>query len=299
MKKRFFAFILIFALSVVALSPVVYGTVSASADSVSYNQLYRVDFNQLIQNGNFENGITGFGSRWFMSSKTVSSGVCSINGSISGADIYNVPNISLSTANCPDFVIGHKYLTLAECRSVNLVISVGLAFGEDLFRDYQPINDSDFTQCYWFTDCTKTNKIFGLLVNKSSQSTTIQASFQLKNLQLFDLTQMFGIGFEPLTVEEFRDMYSADYYGYTLSDWQVSVNLYETAYLGYTTLNSDAFLLPDDLISAYKDNSDILISVFYDNGSFTVLGIILLSLLGFCLFFAVFYIVKKIINRGY
>lgn len=269
MKKRLFSIILIIACFAVALFPFVNSDdlVSASADSVSYNQLYRVDFNQ-----KFNSASPNISTRSGISC-TRNNNVFIFSGTATASAVFGLvymppighkvlysPTINI-TENLPNWKISQNFMA---------------DIGEPLIREVSRTNCVLYAYFIagWITD--------GL-------------SF---SLNIFDLTQMFGEGNEPTTVEEFRDMYPADYYDYTLSDWQVSVNLYETAYLGYTTPNSDAFLLPDDLISAYKDNSDILISVFYDNGSFTVFGIILLSLLCFCLFFTVLYIVKKIINRG-
>ena len=38
--------------------------------------------------------------------------------------------------------------------------------------------------------------------------------FKIKNVMLFDLTQMFGAGNEPATVAEFRELFPLDYYAY-------------------------------------------------------------------------------------
>lgn len=271
MKKRLFSIILIIACFAVALFPCFNNEVSASADSVSYNQLYRVDFNQLLT---FSNGTLSFNGLTCVKNNNTLTITGTFNGV--GNGVWVISGVNGLLINSKILLIGNNF---SETRSY-----IAVSNGADFVRDSGNGGIG-----------TVSNHDFGYFYFRAVVGVDYNITFRP---QLFDLTQMFGEGFEPSTVEEFRDMYPADYYDYTLSDWQVSVNLYETAYLGYTTPNADAFLLPDDLISAYKDNSDILISVFYDNGSFTVFGIILLSLLAFCLFFTVLYIVKKIINRG-
>ena len=50
------------------------------------------------------------------------------------------------------------------------------------------------------------------------------------SVEINDLTDAFGAGYEPTTVSQFREMYPDDYYDYTTGQWQWSKKGYETAY---------------------------------------------------------------------
>lgn len=101
-------------------------------------------------------------------------------------------------------IVGHKYLML------------GGAAGGSLSTYFYMYDSNGGTQAY---DYGK-----GAIFTKSAEAVTyiairvvsgVTASGLAFKPQIFDLTQMFGAGNEPSTVEEFEAMFPADYYPYS------------------------------------------------------------------------------------
>lgn len=81
--------------------------------------------------------------------------------------------------------------------------------------------NGELASSFYVYDLNRTPQIF-----TAPSNATANISFYVRNgvsldkifvFQLFDLTQMFGAGNEPATVEEFRELYPNDYYDYTTS----------------------------------------------------------------------------------
>ena len=165
------------------------------------NSGYGVNFNQLVQNGNFVND-----SGWFSveGTKSISNNEAILPPSSSAS----YPGIGRTIGTT---ISGHKYLVFLQFKGENkLALNCGglnaqIVSGLDI-ANYNNVG-------YIFTStASNTNFTFFVVNGRNSQ--------YYKNVCLFDLTQMFGSGNEPTTVAEFREMYPDDYYDYTLSQWQ-------------------------------------------------------------------------------
>jgi hypothetical protein len=75
------------------------------------------------------------------------------------------------------------------------------------------------------TTQTIANHTYYLSINIKSADPSTVGGLQCNNLMLIDLTQMFGSGNEPTSVEEFEKMFPADYYPYNAGElMSMSVN---------------------------------------------------------------------------
>lgn len=68
------------------------------------------------------------------------------------------------------------------------------------------------------TTQTITNHTYYLSINIKSADPSTVGGLQCNNLMLIDLTQMFGSGNEPTSVEEFEKIFPADYYPYNADE---------------------------------------------------------------------------------
>lgn len=76
--------------------------------------------------------------------------------------------------------------------------------------------------------------------------TNIPTLIQYKDPQIFDLTQMFGVGNEPTTVEEFRALYPNSYYPYNTGEFR-NLNCHGIKTIGFNEFNgSYARVLPNE-----------------------------------------------------
>ena len=174
-----------------------------------------VAFNQLVQNGNFADGTT----KWETNdvSISVSSGVLSItNTGNAGA--------SCKQRNLP-FVSGHKYLVSADISSSDLT-SCNTMIYDGVSSIY--LTNSNLTSTFKHYDgivvatSTGTNGQLQLFRTLGAITGTVN----YKNINIIDLTQMFGSaiadyiytlesGTAGAGVAWFRNYFTADYYPYT------------------------------------------------------------------------------------
>ena len=156
-----------------------------------------VVWNQLIQNGNYEYSTDGLSFKYYNLS-------VSIKGTLTSTFNITLPIVH-DTFN---IIKSHKYL---------LKVSKEMPDGF-----YIAFNDSSEGSIY--KNLTKSKKIVQALYDESKNTIYIvgQATEQVANtiydyegyLNIIDLTNMFGEGNEPATVEEFEAMFPNDYYEY-------------------------------------------------------------------------------------
>lgn len=159
-------------------------------------------WNQLVQNGDFSNGTTGWNFQG--STGSASEGIVSQTA-------FNGGNAAIYQTN--QLIVSHKYLfsiflKTAKATTVRFLYS---GFG---MNDVVDVNAGDwqrfariltptaipFQYIYFYTNVN----------NKLSSSDTVQ----LRDFCAFDLTRMFGAGREPATVEEFERLFPLPYYEY-------------------------------------------------------------------------------------
>lgn len=176
-------------------------------------------WNQLVNNGNFSIGGTG----WTVVRGTtnIASGVCEITLTDSP-----ITNYSTTIGRSVLFQLGHKYYVSVSCKCPH----------SGTFRiDTNGVVTSvvgSVVENVW-------GKISDLRTAVRSSSTTLNLypleltdgyvqgdTYSIKNVQIFDLTLMFGVGNEPSTVEEFEAMYNKLYYAY--NDGKIIDNMVES-----------------------------------------------------------------------
>lgn len=105
---------------------------------------------------------------------------------------------------------GHKYLVRFKYQS-NLDRRPNCRFGDSGNSSYQDVSGNIFSAIRTATDASR----YFILWHYDSQPIYNTDDYVcLKDLCIFDLTEMFGAGNEPTTVEEFRAMFPKDYYPY-------------------------------------------------------------------------------------
>lgn len=178
------------------------GTMDIGSGTASINRVLgkTLVWNQLVQNGNFTDGT----NKWYYGTLAFED-----NGDyitlISSTDVYEAKNLSQKI----NVTAGHKLYLRCQIKgsctiyfnSSQEVVNVS----NKEFKKVQVIKTSDgyeYMRVYLARD-----------PNNSSLLKSTEFSIK-KNIQLFDLTQMFGEGNEPTTVEEFEAMFPNDYYEY-------------------------------------------------------------------------------------
>lgn len=161
------------------------------------NSGYGVNFNQVATkpiNNRTLNGIT----------YTVNSdGTITANGTATALSYY------VLTYPTGRLAVGHKYL-LRGCPQNGSGSTYHLVENTNGAIDY-----GSGTIWVYFSPSSSAARQWVFYIISGTTVNNLTFSFQC-----FDLTQMFGSGNEPTTVAEFREMYSNDYYDYTLSQWQ-------------------------------------------------------------------------------
>lgn len=111
--------------------------------------------------------------------------------------------------------IGHKYLFVVQIKSdVNMTFGVEINTTATLFNEQ---TTSDFREY----SCIETSDKDGTttcLISPRGYFEEGKNTYYFKKPQCFDLTQMFGAGNEPTTVEEFKALFPNDYYDYNAGE---------------------------------------------------------------------------------
>ena len=111
-------------------------------------------------------------------------------------------------------IANHKYMICAKSLKWSSTAHSGLFVGDEANPDtasYATLTSNDLAK--FFTATNKTCYI-------KSYISYIAGNYEfiMDALQLFDLTQMFGVGNEPATVAQFRAMFPDDYYPYNAGE---------------------------------------------------------------------------------
>lgn len=193
-------------------------------------------FNQLVQNGNFANGTTG----WTGASATISAenGVCTVTCT-SIPEVNYGYRITHNVGALPP--IGNKVLIVADVYC-DVATRIGFVSGGTVLTgSTTDVPAQAWTRKTYFV----TNQAFGdyglgITVNKNNIP-SVGFEFKVKNIQSFNLTQMFGAGDEPATVEEFRAMFPLEYYAYNPGEL-ISFNGTGLKTNGFNQLDADGHI---------------------------------------------------------
>ena len=114
-------------------------------------------------------------------------------------------------------VVGHKYLVSFECCIERTDVSFLLGLG-NYFAPVKLNNISNawtkISRIVTVTSIEIPHKFFYIYFNAVPRTMEVGDSVKVRNVEVFDLTKMFGSGNEPSTVEEFKAMFPEDYYSY-------------------------------------------------------------------------------------
>lgn len=113
-------------------------------------------------------------------------------------------------------VVGRKYLVSFECYMERTDVSFLLGLG-NYFASVKLNNISNawtkISRIVTVTSIEIPHKFFYIYFNAIPRTMEVGDSVKVRNVEVFDLTQMFGAGNEP-TVEAFEAMFPEDYYSY-------------------------------------------------------------------------------------
>lgn len=162
-------------------------------------------WNQLVQNGNFADGT----NNWTGASATISASNGELTVTIGGT-WNNEARQNLSS------VAGHKYLGCLKVKSDTL--TSGVIFGQigtqanATFASTTTLSPT-YQTIVGIATVNESGSLIRCTLNGSGSS-YIGQSYTIKDVMLFDLTQMFGAGNEPTTVDEFTSLFPLPYYSY-------------------------------------------------------------------------------------
>lgn len=179
-------------------------TTTEDATVATIQKIYgnTIKWNQLIQNGNFETTTGWAGNKGTIA---VSNNVLTFTASSPNS------NCTVYRADA-SIVSGHKYLFsfYVTCsKAITVRGSVGSDNGEN-----QSITASTRTHYSKIITSTADSTYAYCYLNRNSALSNNDAVL-VENVNLFDLTAIYGSGNEP-TVSEFEAQYPAEYYPYTL-----------------------------------------------------------------------------------
>ena len=175
-----------------------------------------IEFNQLVQNGDFSNGTSHWTNNF--STVSVSDGVCELTLQAANSYLYQ---------SVPQKVEGHKIYFVADA-SATASVNLGVLWGASMQSRIM---------------LSATEQRVNFIATVGSGNTNLNLSFsgatnnkvRLSNVQLFDLTLMFGEGNEPTTVDEFKALFPKDYYAYNTGEETTVSAVNGTEYHTYTT----------------------------------------------------------------
>lgn len=180
-------------------------------------------------------------------------------------------------------VFGHKYLVsfLARYTDGNTNTgSVRFKMGHPEYSEFSflfnPTNDTALYQTIGTLQAEAPTQIFRSYFLKITSNTEVLA-FEWRDLQIFDLTQMFGAGNEPSTPAEFWQYFDNKYYPYNTGETRPLFLQSRKAITEYTitnTQNKFIFDVPDAAKSAtilgWGGQSKVINGVLYDGGLVSV-----------------------------
>lgn len=195
-----------------ACPPIVIGTVGGAAEVQSGLMKFEelrgntIKWNQLLQNGNFPN-TDGWQSRDTGASLSASDNICTL--SVRTAGVFTRNRFGLQTAITG--TVGHKYFVTQTVKS-----TVSASFATDL---YSRTNTVSLTANEWkrFSFIQDVNNLTDgkyYFYNNEALTLSVGDTLQITNINVIDLTYIYGAGNEPSTVAEFVRDFPMPYYPY-------------------------------------------------------------------------------------
>lgn len=235
MKKDTFLKILYVCLAVIVIVftiSFVYYSIESKIDHVFADTLENnaiLNFNQLNQNGNFSSNTNWriFNTNNYNLSISNNSAKVIVNSVNSDSNLYSC---LISSTNTNVFTHNHK-IFIHSVIDTNIVSNIRLDFHTGTTLGQTQIGKNEYDYIYTLPNVIDSNYFYGVVLNNQA----IGSYYELSNYFIVDLTQMFGVGNEPQTIEEAKTYFPLDYYSYNLgSPISVSQLNFENGYnLGY------------------------------------------------------------------
>jgi len=172
-------------------------------DNLTYGVNTVVNFNQLIQNGNFENGTNKWDYYSLVSTLTAWNGVLTSTGANGCSINQTFDNI---------IPVNHKVFVSYKIKAATYVGQPYALILAGNISDTSLILPSEFTQV---------NKIYDLATSNCGRFELVKggssADMSIKDVCIFDLTQIYGQGNEPTSIETFKSDFPSEYYPYITS----------------------------------------------------------------------------------
>lgn len=114
-------------------------------------------------------------------------------------------------------VVSHKYLVSFECCIERTDISFLLGLGNYFTGGKLNSISNAWTKISRIVTVTGIeiqHEFFYIYFNATPRTMEVGDSVKVRNIEVFDLTKIFGVSNEPGTVEEFKAMFPDDYYSY-------------------------------------------------------------------------------------
>lgn len=113
-------------------------------------------------------------------------------------------------------IIGHTYLVSFECYMERIDTYFGIGVGYYIGCGKLNNNSNTWSKIKKIVTTQKLDygNDFYIFYNAAPRTIEIGEEVKTRNVNVFDLTKMFGAGNEPSTVEEFEAMFPEDYYEY-------------------------------------------------------------------------------------
>lgn len=172
-------------------------------------------------------------------SVTVNDNICEVTQLVDALDTNYASGITLP--NNIEYFEGHKYLFKIDIYTPYNCYAIAEIMNNypDVIENTSIVADKWNPLYVMFTGIkiAKEPLVYLTLKDVGAKKGDI---YKIKNWNIFDLTQMFGAGNEPSTVEEFEAMFPADYYPYNEGEL-LSMGVNEIVEQGKNLLNYDAW----------------------------------------------------------
>ena len=207
-------------------------------------------FNQLISNGNFTST-----SDWAKNGCNISA-----NNNVLSATITSTANTVRIQTRTASFIYGHKYFYTYTIKSPKRIM---------MLLNFQRTTSGTATIRSGFFAEANTTSVFNGIYTASSDGYYINIYFnrnealavsdvvEFSNAMLIDLTEIFGAGNEPATVEEFTALYPKDYYDYDSGSMSTNA-IASTIDLLFEMLNIFDLNCTENHPSGYESNQHFL-----------------------------------------
>lgn len=199
--------------------PNVNNTISCKVAGGSSNIYY--GYNQMIYDGHFaSDGWDNFNTTY--SSMSLVDNVLTLTAKdVAIAHDYDIAFKKAYQKPFAGLIAGHKYLVCLDILYSNSGHYLSLWLGNNV-TTYGAYN-TEVPAGSWvklrniitaYNTSTDAQKYTLVTVNSTGGQNYNGQTFKFKNFMLFDLTEMYGAGNEPTTVEEFKEKFIKDYYGF-------------------------------------------------------------------------------------